>query len=54
MYMQNGSSVSYATVKLGKFEFFPNTTVIYLGPSTVRPAAMMARTCMSLVVIFIF
>lgn len=43
--MQKGLSVPYATIKVGKFEFYPNTSILYLGPSTTKPTAMMARHC---------
>lgn len=41
--MQKGVSVPYASVKVGEFEFYPNTTIVYLGPSTVKPTAMIAQ-----------
>ncbi|KAI7887263.1 periplasmic binding protein-like I [Mucor mucedo] len=43
LYMRKGLSVPYATIKVKKFEFYPNTSILYLGPSTEKPTAMMAR-----------
>lgn len=42
--MQNGSAVPYATVKLNEFQFIENTTILYLGSSTVKPADMVSRS----------
>jgi hypothetical protein len=41
--MLNGASVPYATVKLNKFEFMPNTEIIYLGHTTHKPLDMIPR-----------
>lgn len=52
--MRKGLSVPYATIKVKKFEFYPNTSILYLGPSTEKPTAMMARYGTSLVIVYIF
>lgn len=43
LYMLNGSSVPYATVKLNEFEFIPDTEIIYLGHTTQKPMDMIPR-----------
>ncbi|GAN01001.1 hypothetical protein MAM1_0004c00430 [Mucor ambiguus] len=43
LYMLNGSSVPYATVKLNKFEFISDTEIMYLGHTTQKPMDMIPR-----------
>ncbi|KAI8336060.1 periplasmic binding protein-like I [Choanephora cucurbitarum] len=47
LYMLNGTSVPYATVKLNVFEFIPNTSVIYLGHTTDKPSQMLERSALN-------
>ncbi|KAG2232035.1 hypothetical protein INT48_000590 [Thamnidium elegans] len=42
-YMKDGMSYPYVKVKLDKFEFRPNTTIIYPGRTTEKPAGTIAR-----------
>lgn len=41
--MLNGQVVTYATLKGGDFEFVDNTTVLYLGHTTTKPADMVDK-----------
>ncbi|KAI8341547.1 periplasmic binding protein-like I [Blakeslea trispora] len=47
LYMMNGTSIPYATVKLNEFEFLPNTSIFYLGHTTEKPSQMLERSALN-------
>lgn len=48
--MKDGESYHYVKVKLDQFEFRPNTTIIYPGGTTEKPAGTVARHGMRFVI----